>query len=444
MSRLCSIKYFITHLIFLFAISGFAQIPDRSKLVEAQFRDITPDQYTQLITDLPEGTDYSDIEGLKRTIQTKFISDKNLRNKVAAGVDAMLANDPTWEEATKFALSQIADKAFYQESEKLLDLRVDEKVASQTPFLASTIPLDIKTEGYKGLNKQVEDVNKFIIQEEPAEEFTQRIKGTAPGVGVTTTQKSNERIKWEKQRDEINKAHQDLVVPFAQNSGLINSPIWNALSNAEQYSKYLETARNMSSVEEDISKINFKSRPDLDKAVKQYQLSGIKNFNIDGTEVGLDKFKKELGAKGEDMDEIADKMAIIGRDQMGRLVVQYSKEKRKGIDRKIVRFHPSNESKIAFDPIKKVVDNFNIKDAKPMKLRNEDGSVWIVDYQYQNGQLVPRIIEGEESDFIGIEAPDQISNFINNNQEYVGSLKQMSDLRYQQYNSFYEDFISKK
>lgn len=109
----------------------FAQIPDRAKLVEQQFADITPDQYTQLIADLPKGTDYSDIEGLKRTIQTKFISNENLRNKVAAGVDAMLQNDPTWElqhgesareEATKYALSQIADKAFYQESAKLLDL----------------------------------------------------------------------------------------------------------------------------------------------------------------------------------------------------------------------------------------------------------------------------------------------------------------------------------
>jgi hypothetical protein len=158
----------------------------------------------------------------------------------------------------------------------------------------------------------------------------------------------------------------------------------------------------------------------------------------------LDQFKKELDAKGKDLEDIAKNMTIIGTDQMGRIVVQYNKDIRRGIQSKYVRFYPSNESKIAFDPIKKVVNSFNVKDAKPMKIENYDGSVWLVDYVYNNGVLSPRIIEGEKSDFSNIESKEDIQKFIDENKKYVTDLKTMSNYRYSQYNKFYEDFIGKK
>jgi hypothetical protein len=339
----------------------------------------------------------------------------------------------------------------HKESERLLDLSGKGDGDKKTSAFGSTISLGQKSNNYKKVNKDVEDLQNFIAQEEPPKEFTQRIQGAAPGVSMSTTQKSNERIKWETQKDKINEEHKNKVIPFAEKSGLSNNESWNALPKEEQYLTYLSTARNMSSMEEDISKINFGARPDLDKTVKQHQLSGIRNFNIDGAEVGLDKLKDELGKKGTDLSELTKDMTIIGRDQMGRMVVQYNKDTRKGVEEKIIRFHPSNEAKIAFDPIQKVVNNFNIKDAKPMRIDNEDGSVWLVDYEFSNDELVPRIIEGEKSDFVDIAVnkegevvdPDKVKNFINKNKQYVTDLKTMSDYRYNQYNAFYEDFIGK-
>lgn len=444
----------------------YAVAPNRDAIAEDIISRVKPNQVTELYKSLGEGDKKTlrdagikdtDAAGIFRTLSSKGVSNKRLQALETQFANSLLNSDPTLiqefglegakEEARNIIRNVSPQMSYYQETERanVLDLGDDIKdglIPGET--YGSTISLPQKSESYKKYNKEFENVQNFINQQEPELESATKLGGVAPGTGFKTTVKSAERQDWENQKAKIDAEHQNVVIPFAEKAGLSNNPDWNNLSNAEQYSIYLNTARNMSSMEEDVNKINFAARPDLDKTVKQQQLSGIRNFNIDGKDVGLDDFKKAIGEKGKELSDLVKNMTIIGKDQMGRMVVQYNKDTRKGVEEKIIRFYPSNESQIAFDPVKKVVDNFNINDAKPMKLENKDGSVWLVDYRYVNGELVPRIIEGEKSDFINVNSQNDIINFIDSNQEYITNLKTMSDYRYDQYNTFYEDFIGKQ
>lgn len=406
----------------------------------------------------------TDVKGFFRALSVTQNRD-NLKNAVNEIEDLLYQDNKEVlnaeygnEQSAREALRPIIESAtglydFYKENEQLDDInKYLPKGGEQNSNFYSTISLPIENEDYKKANEEFNEINDFIEQQEPEEFFEQTIQGPSPGTKVNVKEKSLDRKNWEKTRDKINSEYESKVVPFAENSGLSNNKEWKNLSNAEKYLKYLNVKKNMSSYEEDINKISFESRTDLDKMVTQQQLAGINNFNIDGKDIGLDDFKKAIDAKGDSTDDIAKRMTIIGTDNIGRFVVQYNKETRRGIEPKYVRFYPSNESKVAFDPLNEVIKSFNVDNAKPMKLDNPDGDVWLVDYSYENGILMPRIIKGEKSDFINIKKdkdgklinPKDVSNFIDNHRDYISDLKTMSDYIYSQYNKFYEDFIGKR
>lgn len=427
-------------------------------------------QFNKFVPDISESVykDVQGIQGLKKDTQVKRITEDRINRVVERGVDSWLQINPSFaienpedtrNQAKEFIKGSLYDEVFSQVNARvygdpLLDGKTNKSIRG-----SGTIELPNVGEQSKALNSDIEELEALIDTPEPEDKFIERVieERLTPGerkrreeagesiVKVEAQGETPEYRKYREASEKFQKVYDEDVKGTKEKPGfesrvnMSKYPGWTQKSNKQKALSYMKTKKNMSNVTEDVKAIGYGARPDIDKLVTQQQLRIAKSLNIDGEEVGLDRFKKSLGAKRTDMSDIVDKMSIIGTDNYGRFVARYDEDTNKGIKTHIVRFYPNKESLNAFAPIKDVLDRYNVKDAKPMSIEDSDGSIWFVDYAYDGEKLVPRIAIdqfGRNKDLKG----EQISQFLDANPQAITSLDNIVEDRYDIYNQFYENY----